>query len=87
MHKQLISVAENCPPQLRMIMKQQPQRSGSGMLSVRRVCENGSGITSAVAKAGFSGRWAARNILLKAQYGDPHRLHTQDTKGYHKSCS
>ena len=30
---------------------------------------------------------AARNMLLKAQYGDPHRLCTQSTKDYNKSCS
>ena len=35
---------------------------------------NGNGITPTVAKAGCGGRWAARNILLKAQYGNPHRL-------------
>ena len=48
---------------------------------------NGSGITPAVAKAGCGGRWAARNILLKAQYGNQHRLRTQGTKGNHKNCS
>jgi len=47
---------------------------------------NGGGIIPVVAKAGCGRRWAARNMLLEAQYGDPHRLRTLDTKDYHKSC-